>query len=526
MQQSKLSGYNFSHVREEGAHIKTTNGKASGPLSFMSLFDQTGEVISQASRRGAQLGAMNVSHPDIEKFINFKSSLNQRNERLVEEYSRNLKRINSELNGTKYEKVLKKTLMDDQLTHFNVSVLFTDEFMEAVCEDKEWGLVSPTTGCVVKTVRAKDILRKVAEQAWESGDPGAMFLSAINKDNMVKYLEYIEVSNPCGEVPLLTNESCILASLNLKKYYNSVSNEIDYELLKENTKLLTRFLEDVVEVTEAPLLKINEKTKSLRRLGLGVLGWADLLIDLGIPYDSDDALELGKYLSWFISFHSWETSFELAKERGHFSAYEKELADMGVVYKVLYESPYGISEINKDDIYNIGVRNVATTSIAPTGSIAILGGVNSSIEPFFALAYKRNITEGVGNIAKDSIFEINPALESKLKEAGYTKDETFEILEHVNSNGTLSGCSLVSRELQVLFKIANEIHWKRHVDMQAAWQTYVSNAISKTVNLPENSRVEDIYNIFIYMWEMGIKGSTVYRNNSKSFQILEQPQGK
>ncbi len=321
----------------------------------------------------------------------------------------------------------------------------------------------------------------------------------------------------------MINESCILASLNLHKFYDKKTKDINYNLLKEQVKTMTRFLEDVVEISEAPLDKINYTTKSLRRLGGGAMGWADLLVELNIPYSSQEAMDLADYISWFISFHAWETSYELAKERGAFSFYDKSKANMDVVMKVMYESPFGKSEINPSDLYEIGVRNVAVSSIAPTGSIALLGGVNSSIEPFFALAYKRNITEGVGNMAKDSLFEINPALESKLKEHKYSQDEIVEIMEYVNKYGSMTGCKTVSKELQDLFKTANEIDWKSHVDMQARWQKWFSNAISKTVNLPENSTPQDIYDIYLYMWKVGLKGGTIYRNNSKSFQILEKP---
>ena len=520
-------GYNFSNIREENAEIVTTGGKASGPLSFMSLFDQTGEVISQASRRGAQMAVMDVSHPDVEQFIHFKSSLNHRNERLIQEYHRNLGIVNGGLKGTKYEKVLMKTLMDDQLTHFNVSVMLTDDFMKSVKDNKMWKLVSPSTGLPVKEINARDLLMQMAQQAWESGDPGELFYDSMNRDNMVKYLEYIKATNPCGEVPLLINESCILASLNLKKYYDKNDSEgINWDLLKKNTKLLTRFLEDVVEISIAPLDKINVKTKSLRRLGLGIMGWADLLVDLNIPYDSDDAVSLAEKLSWFINFHAWETSYELALERGAFAYYDSNKADLTVVTKVLYDSPYGKSTIPFENLKKNGVRNVAVGSIAPTGSIAIIGGVNGGPEPFFALCYKRNITEGVGNIAKDSIYEVNPALENVLKNNGYDKNQVFEIMEYASSNGTLTGCPLVSEDLQILFKTANEISWKRHVDMQAAWQKYFSNAISKTINMHECSTPQDIFDVYLYMWEKGLKGGTIYRDKSKSFQILERPKGK
>ena len=305
--------------------------------------------------------------------------------------------------------------------------------------------------------------------------------------------------------------------------YNKEKKSIDYDKLKRKSKIITRFLEDVTEITEAPLKSIDEKTKSLRRLGVGVLGFADLLVELNIPYESKEAVELSDYLSWFINFYAWETSFEMAKERGSFALFDKDKVNWNVVYKVLYDNPYQQSEISKEELQKYGVRNVAVTSIAPTGSIAIIGGVNSGIEPFFALAYKRNITEGVGNVAKDSIFETNPALYRKLKEFGYSEEERTEILDYASNNGTLKGCKLVSEDFQNLFKTANDISWKSHVDIQAAWQKYVSNAISKTINIPEKSTVEDIFNIYMYMWESGLKGGTVYRNNSKSFQILEKP---
>lgn len=760
-------GYSFSKLREEGADVQTTGGKASGPLSFMSLFDQTGEVIQQASRRGAQLGSLDVSHPDIEKFIHFKSQLNSRNTRLMDEYERNLHLTNGgKIKATKYEKVLEKTLLDDQLTHFNISVLLRDDFMNAVKNNADWDLISPSTGNVVKTVKAKDILYQMAEQAWESGDPGQLQYHAINRDNMVKYIGDIKATNPCffpdtlietingripikditketfvysmdenkkltikkasaswvsrknsetliitinngrklivtpdhqlyskkrgwieaknlilgeelvglcrarrgakysgvklssehnrayrmehkfiyeningkipdnfdihhidndsyhnvidnfellshdkhsqltaltqpnnhqinsketgkfithpnskkgrktliqmpyelrsdfigqprvvsiengpisdvydisvegtnnlianymvahncGEVPLLEGESCILASINLHQMYDKKLKNINYDLLKNVTKIITRFLEDVTEITEAPLDYINQMTKNLRRLGVGVLGFADLLVELNIPYESEEAIELSEYLSWFINFHAWETSFELAKERGAFGYYDKDMANLHVINKVLYFSPFEKSNINREKLRETGVRNVACTSIAPTGSIAIIGGVNSAIEPFFALAYKRNITEGIGNVAKDHIYETNPALERKLQEYGYDKEIVNKILEYSFDNGTLTGCDLVSEELQKLFKTANEISWKTHVDIQAAWQEYFSNAISKTINIPENSTVQDIYDIYLYMWEVGLKGGTIYRNNSKSFQILEKPE--
>jgi len=246
-----------------------------------------------------------------------------------------------------------------------------------------------------------------------------------------------------GEVPLIDGESCILTSINLHQIYDKKNKIIDYELLKDIVKTVIRFLDNVTEISEAPIEKINTMTKGLRRISCGVLGFADLLVELDIPYDSQEAVDLSSYLSWFISFHAWETSFELAKERGAFHFYEKDKCDFHVIEKVLYSSKYDKSEIPFEELKSVGVRNVATTGLPPTGSIAIIGGVNSSVEPFYLLAYKRNITEGVGNIAKDSIFEINPALENKLKSSGYSKEQIEEIISYVLNNGSLEGCTLV-----------------------------------------------------------------------------------
>lgn len=519
-------GYNFSHIRERGAYINKTGGNASGPLSFMSLFDQTGEVISQASRRGAQLGALNINHGDIEEFVGFKSTLNSRNERLMQEYDRNLHQINGSINGTKYAKMLEKTLLDDQLTHFNISVMITDDFMEAVKRNDDWELKSVVTGKTIKTLKAKELLWKIAERAHASADPGLIFKSRVNEDNLTPYMGEIEATNPCGEVPLLSGESCILASINLHEIYNKKSKSIDYGLLKDITKSAVRFLENVTEVGTAPLEYINKMTKGLRRISVGVLGFADLLVELNIPYDSEDAIELSKYLSWFISFHAWETSFELAKERGSFEFYDKEKCNFEVIDNTLYNNSYEKSAIPLKELRNIGVRNVATTGLPPTGSIAIIGGVNSSIEPFFALCYKRNITEGIGNIATDSIFETNPALDRKLKEFGYDENQRKDILEYTYKKGTLTGCKIVSKNLQEIFKTANEIPWKQHIDIQAAWQEFVSNAISKTINMNEKSTIQDVFDAYLYMWEKRVKGGTVYVNLSKSFQILEKPNEK
>ena len=510
-------GYNFSDVREEGAPIKTTGGQASGPLSFLSLFDQTGEVIQQASRRGAQMAMLDVDHPDIEKFIDFKSIPNSRNARLLEEYDRNLRqRVNGQLKSTKYYDVLQQTLLDDQLTHFNISVVLSDEFMIKASEGGNFDLTSRVDGHVVKTVNAKDLLEKIATQAWKSGDPGVFFEDRVNEDNMVSYIGRINGTNPCGEVPLLPYEPCCLGSINLVKFYNDFDNSINFEALEYAVRLAIRFLDDVQTVSFTPLEKVNMYSKGLRRLGLGVMGWADLLAELELPYDSEDAFKLGEYLSWFITFFAWQESRDLAEKRGPFSMFDAEKADRTVLART-FESKFTPA---KFDWKSMEVRNVSVTSIAPTGSIALIAGVNSSIEPFFALAYKRHITQGVGNTATDTIIEINPILFRKLKKYGLSEKDIEEIKKKVLKTGSVQGIDEIPEKLQRVFRTAQEIRWQDHVTMQASWQSYVTNAVSKTINMPEEATVEDVEQAYMMMWDKNLKGGTIYRSGSKFFQVL------
>jgi len=443
-------GYNFSHLRGRGEPVSTTGGTASGPLDFMSLFDQTGEVISQASRRGAQMGIMNVDHPDILGFINFKNELNTRNQRLFEEYMRNLDVNNLDRDGKKYFDVMRKTLADDQLTHFNMSVGITDEFMYDI------DLLSE---------RAMNILKEIAENAWLNGDPGVFFLDRANADNMVPYLGEIEATNPCGEVPLLPYEACCLGSINLERFVDG--KYVDFAYLKDVVAYAVRFLDNVHELNDTPVDEINEAVRMTRRIGLGVMGWADALEEVGIPYDHEDAFILADMIAKTIQTTAWETSMQLAEERGEFPAFQwdninwKLIDDLGLERKP--------------------VRNVAVTSIAPTGSISLVSDVNSGIEPFFAHDYSRNITEGIGNTATDTLEQ-----------------------------------SAVSHTV----KTAHDIHWKDHIKMQAAWQKWTCNAVSKTINMPNDATVKDVMEAYELAWESGCKGITIYRDGSRLFQIL------
>ena len=507
-------GYDFSNIREEGSTITTTGGKASGPLSFMTLFDQTGEVIQQASRRGAQMGMLSVHHPDVLKFIDFKSSLNSRNTRLVNEYQTNLHMAGKTVSSLP---VLEKTLLDDQLTHFNLSVILDDLFMEKVEDDLEWNLEGKD---IKQTIYARDLLTKIATRAWESGDPGLFFIDRVNKDNVVPYLGKLSCTNPCGEVPLLSNEACCLGSINLHSLYDPSTEGLDIELLEFLVRNSIRFLDDVQEISELPLKQVNYMCKGLRRLGLGVFGLADLLAELELAYDSKEAKDLANYLSWLINFFAWQESIDMAKEYGTFSLYEKDSVNLEPIIRVLNNSQYNPYTFDLTDLETYGVRNVSVTSIAPTGTIAILAGLNSGIEPYFALAYKRNITEGVGNIAKDYLVEVNPILFKKLKKYGMDDETISKVKDHIMHTGEISSFEGVPDKLVKVFKTASEINWKDHVDMQANWQNWISNAVSKTINLPNESTIDDIYNAYLYAWHEGVKGLTCYRDGSKMFQIL------
>ncbi len=441
-------GYNFSDLREKGALVKTTGGEASGPLSFMSLFDQTGEVISQASRRGAQMGMLSIDHPDVETFINIKNKLDGRNIRLVEEYQRNLKNAGLGTDGEGYFEIMRKTLADDQLTHFNISIAITDEYM---------------------TGENKELLEQIAKNAWNNGDPGLYFIDRANQDNMTPYLGDLNSTNPCGEVPLLPYEACCLGSINLFMF-SFPEGYFDWINLKNVIRIAVRFLDNVQELNETPIKEINDATRNTRRLGLGVMGLADTLEELGFPYDSQEALDFCDDLAKFIAKEAWIASMDLAEERGAFPAFIEE-------YDINWQL------IDNLELERRPVRNVAITSIAPTGSIALIADVNNGIEPFFSHSYTRNITEGIGNTAKDTVEQ-----------------------------------SAVSDTV----KTAHEINWKDHINMQATWQNWTDNAVSKTINMPNEATVDDVLSAYKYAWEQGLKGITVYRDGSKLFQILNR----
>jgi len=445
------TGFSFSKLRPRGDIVRSTMGVASGPVSFMRIFDVATEVIKQGGRRrGANMGILRVDHPDIVEFITAKSK----------------------------EGVLK---------NFNISVAATDDFMKAVEEDGEYELINPRTGKAVKRVMARDIFDLIVTMAWRTGDPGMVFIDEINRHNPTPALGEIESTNPCGEVPLLPYESCNLGSVNLAKMVRD--GEVDWERLREVVRTAIHFLDNVIDVNNYPLPEIEKMTKANRKVGLGVMGFADMLIELGIPYDSEEALDMAEKVMSFISREARQMSVELAEERGSFPN-----IDLSIWPK------RGFSVL----------RNATVTTIAPTGSISIIAGASSGIEPLFAVAFVRNV---MGT----QLFEVNPIFERVAKERGFYSKE---LLRKVARVGTVQELTEIPEDVRRVFVTALDIAPEWHVRMQAAFQKYVDNAVAKTVNLPYEATLEDVRRVFMLAYKLKCKGITVYRYGSKKEQVL------
>ena len=444
-------GFDFSKLRPKGDIVKSTKGVASGPVSFMRVFDVATDVIKAGGkRRGAMMGILRVDHPDIEEFITAKQK-------------------------------------PGVLSNFNISVAVTDDFMEKLEADEEYWLVNPRNKRKVRKLKARYIWNLIAESAWKSGDPGVVFIDEVNRHNPTPEVGRIEATNPCGEQPLLPYESCNLGSINLSRMVEN--GKINWKKLRKTVRNAVHFLDNVIDANKFPLKKIEQMTKANRKIGLGIMGFADMLIKLGIPYNSEKALKLAEKLMKFITDEARKKSVELGEERGSFPNFDKS------IWKDKYSA----------------MRNATVTTIAPTGSISIIAGCSSGIEPLFAISFIRNVLGGT------RLFEINPLFELTAKERGFY---SAKLLEKIAKTGSVQKIKEVPDDVKKIFVTALDISPEWHVKMQAAFQKYTDNAVSKTVNLPFEASIEDVRKIFELAWKLKCKGVTVFRYGSKPEQVL------
>ncbi len=450
------TGFSFSRLRPESDRVGSTGGVASGPVSFIKAFDAATDVIKQGgTRRGANMGILNVDHPDIMTFITAKEK-------------------------------------HDVMNNFNISVAVTEKFMKAVEDDAEYDLINPRTKGVHGKLRAREVFDKMVDRAWRNGDPGIVFLDRINRDNPTPHLGAIESTNPCGEQPLLPYESCNLGSINLSKMIGETDGApvIDWEKLARTVKTAVRFLDNVIDVNKFPLDEIAKMTRSTRKIGLGVMGFADMLIRLGTPYDSAEALNIGSAVMEFIDTEAAKASVELAKIRGTFPAFKGSA----------YDKPKGMK-----------VRNATRTTIAPTGTLSIIANCSSGIEPLFALSYFRHILDN------DKLVEVHPIFEEVAKKEGFYSEELMKTLAE---RGGARGLEAVPEWIQEVFVVSHDIPADVHIKMQAAFQRHTDNAVSKTINFPHEATRQDVANAYMLAYKEGCKGFTIYRDGSRDVQVL------
>jgi ribonucleoside-diphosphate reductase alpha chain len=446
------TGFSFSHLRPRGDIVKTTESMASGPISFMRVFDVSTDVIKQGGkRRGANMGILHITHPDIMAFITAKAP-------------------------------------EGFLTNFNISVTVTDEFINVVKNDGTLKLINPRTKEVVNELKAKEVWKAIVENAWKTGDPGLIFIDEVNRHNPTPQIGKIEATNPCGEQPLLPYESCNLGSINVSKMMRG--NQIDWEKLRHTVHETVHFLDNVIEANKYPLPQTSKITHANRKIGLGIMGWADLLVQLKIPYDSEEALKLGEKLMKFIEEEGHKKSKELGETRGSFPNFKGSLWEQKG-YKAL--------------------RNATVTTIAPTGTISVIAGCSSGIEPLFAIAFVRNVMDGT------QLLEINEYFEKTAKERNFYSKE---LMEKVSQLGSIKSFSEIPDDVKKVFVTAHDVSPTWHVRMQAAFQKYTDNAVSKTVNLPYTATIKDVEDIYWMANELKCKGITVYRYGSKKEQVL------
>ncbi len=509
------NGFSFSRLRPKGSHVKTSSGQATGPVGFLRVYDHAfGEVAQGGTRRGANMAVLRVDHPDIEEFINCKTN-------------------------------------ENQITNFNISVGITDAFMRAVEDDNEWNLRFPDlsdprakhfTGTfeqaealgipfkIHKTIRARDLFQHIVKQAHHNGEPGLLFLDAANRSNPVPHLYQLEATNPCGEQWLGPYENCCLGSINLAQHFGP-DHTVDWNKLRDNTRLATRFLDDVVDanayVPAVPQLK--DAAMRNRRIGLGIMGLADLMYHVGVRYGSPASEDFGAQVMEFVRYHAMQTSIELARERGAFPSIKGSIYDPE---NLVWQPPISLIETQQywgrptvdwslitEGIRRYGIRNAAQTTVAPTGTIATVAGCEGyGCEPVFALAYIRHVNDNGKDL---QLTYASPMFERALIEAGITEMDRQDIFTEAMKEGTCQRIKKLPPEVKDTFVVSADISAEEHVRMQAALQAFVDNSLSKTINFPENATEEDVATAYMRAWELNCKGLTVYVTGSREAVVLE-----
>ncbi|MBX9691353.1 MAG: adenosylcobalamin-dependent ribonucleoside-diphosphate reductase, partial [Cyanobacteria bacterium] len=458
------TGFSFSRLRPANDPVASSTGVASGPVSFMGVFDAATEAIRQGgTRRGANMGMLRIDHPDIEKFITAKRDTNK-------------------------------------LNNFNISVAVTDAFMQALANGEDYELLHPRSGKAVDKVSAQKVFSMIVENAHATGEPGIVFIDRINHSDPIRQAtdesgeiiagtEDIEATNPCGEQPLGPGDACNLGSINLSVFVDEASNSFDWPRLEKCIRLAVQFLDDVIEVNCYPLPFIAKATLNNRRIGLGVMGWAEALIKLGIPYDTQEAIDCAREIMMFFNQTARQRSIELAEERGVFPNWQHTVWSDG----------------------DIRLRNATVTTIAPTGTISMIAGTSSGIEPIFAVTFLRRVLGGM------ELIDVNPLFEQIARERGFYSQE---LMQKIAEEGTVAHIEEIPEDVRRVWVCAHDIAHAWHVKMQAAFQDYTDNAVSKTINFPESASVDDIRSVYMMAWELGLKGITVYRDASRRSQVL------